>query len=182
MGSAENWSKTTDRSDKMEWSHEAPDISLKAEKTRSGDWVLKFSPGFWTNDKKIITTSSKKRVTSFAFDWRKSHTSAEDLYREAESIYEQPFKIGDWIRYGGKTWRHRESECKIMVRPSGSSYSVGVGDDSETGYRKLVGINHTKQEAYKVAKEIMRNEPYLRWNGSTVVDRDGERVWLKGYE
>ena len=51
MGSAENWSKTTDRSDKMEWSHEAPDISLKAEKTRSGDWVLTFSPGFWTNDK-----------------------------------------------------------------------------------------------------------------------------------
>lgn len=85
MGGAKNWRKDYERSDRIQWTHSgAFDFSLNADKNNS-KWSLKLSTPTWPQkyDRKIIETDTKKRIKSFAYDWRKSHTETKDLLKEA---------------------------------------------------------------------------------------------------
>ena len=69
----------------MIWSHEGGfDFRLFADK-EDGKWVLSLSSPILPEkyDKKILETNTKKRVKSFAVDWRKSHTETGELLRES---------------------------------------------------------------------------------------------------
>jgi len=56
---------------------------LNADK-EDGEWVLGLSSSVLPEkyDKDILRTGTKKRVTSFAVDWRKSHTETSSLLGE----------------------------------------------------------------------------------------------------
>lgn len=85
MGGANNWYKASEESKKIVWTHNGGfDFSLYAEK-EDGIWTLSLSsptlPEKYNKD--ILETGTKKRVKSFAFDWRKSHTKTNDLLKES---------------------------------------------------------------------------------------------------
>jgi len=85
MGGANNWHKEREDSGEISWIHEGGfDFTLGAEK-KNKKWILSLSssvlPGKY--DKKILETDTKKKVRSFAFDWRKSHTETNQLLKES---------------------------------------------------------------------------------------------------
>ncbi|MCJ7479213.1 MAG: hypothetical protein MUP63_03500 [Candidatus Nanohaloarchaeota archaeon QJJ-7] len=95
MGGAKNWHKEYEESDKISWLHDGKfDFGLHADK-KNRKWSLRLSTPTWPQeyDKKIIETETKKRVKSFAYDWRKSHTETRDLLREAEIWVDNTRKI-----------------------------------------------------------------------------------------
>lgn len=84
MGGANNWYKEHDESESISWIHEGGyGFSLNADK-QDGKWKLSLSSSVLPEkyDKDILETSTKKRVTSFAVDWRKSHTETSELLKE----------------------------------------------------------------------------------------------------
>jgi len=84
MGGANNWRKEVDDGERISWVHEGGyGFSLNAVK-EEGKWFLSLSSSVLPEkyDKNVLKTSTKKRVTSFAVDWRKSHTEANELLEE----------------------------------------------------------------------------------------------------
>jgi hypothetical protein len=95
MGGAKNWGKEYEHSDEIYWVHEGKfDFGLFADK-ENGKWKLTLSTPTWPEkyDKKIIETDTKKRMKSFAYDWRRSHTETKDLLKEAEVWIDNTRKI-----------------------------------------------------------------------------------------
>lgn len=95
MGGAKNWGKQYEHSDEIYWVHEGKfDFGLFADK-ENGKWTLTLSTPTWPEkyDKKIIETGTKRRVKSFAYDWRRSHTETRDLLKEAEVWVDNTRKI-----------------------------------------------------------------------------------------
>lgn len=95
MGGANNWKKETDESNKLSWSHEGGfGFTLKAEKN-DGKWILSLISSVLPDkyNKEIVKTNTKKRVRSFAVDWRKSHTQTNQLLREVGISVDNSRKI-----------------------------------------------------------------------------------------
>ena len=95
VGGANNWRKENEGSGKITWRHEGGfDFRLEALKD-DGEWALSLSSPTLPEkyDKEIIETDTKKRVRSFAFDWRRSHTETEDLLRESGISVDNTRKI-----------------------------------------------------------------------------------------
>jgi len=85
MGGAKNWRKDHERTDKIRWTHSGVlEFNLDAVK-KDGRWILSLSTPNWPQkyDKKIIETGTKKRMKSFAYDWRKTNTETRSLLKEA---------------------------------------------------------------------------------------------------
>jgi len=95
MGGANNWRKELDKSESISWVHEGGyGFSLNADK-EDGKWVLSLSSSVLPEkyDKDILRTDTKKRVTSFAVDWRKSHTETNQLLEEVGISVDNTRKI-----------------------------------------------------------------------------------------
>lgn len=85
MGGANNWYKESESSNEMVWVHEGGyDFKLRADKNNNGKWELSLTSPILPKkyDKDILETNTKKRITSFAVDWRKSHTETDQLLEE----------------------------------------------------------------------------------------------------
>ena len=86
MGGANNWHKESETSDKIVWFHEGGyDFRLHADKNDNGKWVLSLESSVLPEkyDKEILETNNKKKARSFAFDWRKSHTTNDKLLHKS---------------------------------------------------------------------------------------------------
>jgi len=84
MGGAKNWGKAYEERGKIRWTHYGDfDFVLYADK-KNGKWILSLSTPNWPQkyNKKIVETDTKKRIKSFAYDWRKSNTETKDLLKE----------------------------------------------------------------------------------------------------
>lgn len=85
MGGAKNWAKKYEKKSEICWSHQgAFGFKLRADKEK-GKWKLKLTTSKWSDkhDKEIIETNTKKRVKSFAYDWRRTRTDSKELLKEA---------------------------------------------------------------------------------------------------
>lgn len=80
MGGANNWRKKSENSESISWIHNGGyDFVLSAEK-KDNKWLFSLSSSVLPEkyDKKILETNTKKRVRSFAVDWRKSPTETKN--------------------------------------------------------------------------------------------------------